>query len=564
MERIPLDDLYRMVAAIYSEQNALRSTAATYAHFVEICGMLTIHDRNKKKEGVSVEDALCKALGWYFPLLAKMRVKSVEDLVFRKYPYVCPYCRKAPHDDYNCKLVRGTESTVNHEAVRDFYNRNREMRPKSLNGWQTMFQKIYPRSAEDRGRSTLGLFEELGEIGEAIRVFDRYPKYFAGEAADVFSYIMGIANEHSVRVAQDHDRSFSLEDEFLRRYPGLCKQCGFRVCICPSVPKATVGRMAKELDIDVSENLFQVGLEDFTTRGIQIGAEVIEKVGGYPKLGRFPFDRGDANRALMILCLKLASGLEVERPEIAERFRSVAIHLGSEVAEPGSPSPVNELPEITDLAPLLRDAWRELDPAEKAKLMDDGEPNLVAEIGAMLGKVRVLFVHASPSDQVPLRVASELRAVKEAIRLAHRETDILVESLPAATPDDLRRILLRTEFEIIHFSGHADEDVLVFEKADGTSISSPLTAVADVIAAYPSIKCVILNACNSAAAISVPMAPYTIGMDASIGDDAAIEFARGFYDALAANKGIGFAIEEGKRAAELNSQGTPPIKVLTK
>jgi hypothetical protein len=87
-----LDDLCLMVSSIYAEQNVQRPPSATFAHFVEVCGMLTIHDRKKKREDFEVEDALCKSLGWFFPLLAKFRVSSLEDLVFRKFPYACPYC----------------------------------------------------------------------------------------------------------------------------------------------------------------------------------------------------------------------------------------------------------------------------------------------------------------------------------------------------------------------------------------------------------------------------------------------------------------------------------------
>lgn len=242
---IRLDDLYKMVAHIYTEQNAPRSVSATLAHFVEVCGMLTIHDRKKRREDLSVTDALCKALGWYFPLLAKLRVRSVEEIIFRKYPYACPYCRRTPHEDAICKTVRGTGRTVDHDALRECYVENASRRPKGLNDWQKMFQKIYPRDVEDRGRSTIGLFEELGELAEAIRVFEQHPAYFAGEAADVFSYLMGIANEVEIRLVQEADQTFSFEDEFLKRYPGLCPQCGSRVCVCPSVPEATVGRMAR-------------------------------------------------------------------------------------------------------------------------------------------------------------------------------------------------------------------------------------------------------------------------------------------------------------------------------
>jgi hypothetical protein len=155
-----LDDLYKMIAHTYGEQNAHRPAAATFAHFVEVCGMLTVHSRNKKREGVTFLDALCKALGWFFPLMAKFKVASVEELVFRKYPFVCPYCRLNPHQDLVCKTTRGTKNTVNHSDLRLARDSNAFLVPKSLNGWQQMFAQIYPRSIDDArsGRSTIGLF----------------------------------------------------------------------------------------------------------------------------------------------------------------------------------------------------------------------------------------------------------------------------------------------------------------------------------------------------------------------------------------------------------------------
>src|ERR1700685_260000 len=283
-EGLRLDDLYKMAAHIYSEQNAQRSVSATFSHFVEVCGMLTIHDRKKKREDVTVVDALCKALGWYFPLLAKLRVRSVEEIIFRKYPYACPYCRLAPHQDAQCKVVRGTDRTVNHTALKEAYLRNASRRPAGLHAWQKMFQDIYPRDTEDRGRSTIGLFEELGELAEAIRVFERHPGYCAGEAADTFSYLMGIANEVEIRLAQDEGQKFSFEDEFLRRYPGLCPQCGSQICICPSLPEATIGRMAKELRVSVVAELFNPEPESFAQDGKKIASIVLDRAGGYTGL----------------------------------------------------------------------------------------------------------------------------------------------------------------------------------------------------------------------------------------------------------------------------------------
>lgn len=75
-----------------------------------------------------------------------------------------------------------------------------------------MFNEIYPRGISDGPRSVIALMEELGELGEAVRVADVHPQYFLGEAADTFSYLMGIATEHQLREERD-ERTFSLERE---------------------------------------------------------------------------------------------------------------------------------------------------------------------------------------------------------------------------------------------------------------------------------------------------------------------------------------------------------------
>jgi NTP pyrophosphatase (non-canonical NTP hydrolase) len=333
--KFSLDELYKMTTHIYSEQNAHRPASATFAHFVEVCGLLTIHTRKKKRESVSFEDALCKALGWYFPLLAKFRVSSVEELIYRKFPYACPYCRECPHVDSKCKTVKGTEPTVNHKAIQKKYVENSATRPFGLNEWQEMFNNIYPRTVEDSSRSVVGLFEELGELAEAVRVYDRFPKYFAGEAADVFSYLMGLANEYNLQLQTNDKPPFDFEKEFLNRFPGLCIQCGYTVCVCPLVPESTVGRMAKELDLRDLDKLFVPSFEVFRVESAQIAERVLDSLGGYSGFAsRFPFDRGEANRALVLFCLKLAAKLE-DSP-IADRLRSGAIRTADSATYPGS------------------------------------------------------------------------------------------------------------------------------------------------------------------------------------------------------------------------------------
>lgn len=47
-----LDELYYMVAYIYSEQNAERSRTDTFAHFVEVCSFLTSWETHKPRGDV--------------------------------------------------------------------------------------------------------------------------------------------------------------------------------------------------------------------------------------------------------------------------------------------------------------------------------------------------------------------------------------------------------------------------------------------------------------------------------------------------------------------------------
>lgn len=557
-----LDDLYHMTAHIFSEQNSDRPATATFAHFVEVCGMLSIHDRKKKREGINVTDALCKALGWFFPLMARFHVKSVEQLVFRKFPYACPYCRELPHRDEKCKVVKGTSRTVDHHAVQAKYQQNAHLRPKGLNEWQRMFADIYPRSAEERaGRSTIGLLEELGEMAEAVRVFERHPKYFAGEAADVFSYLMGIANEHALTLDQSEQKVFSFESEFLRRYPGLCVQCGYQICVCPAVPDSTVGRMAKELELNNGASLFGLEPEAFEARGVSVADEALANMGGYPRLAALPFDRGEVNSALVVLCLRLSDALEASDPVATAKLRSIALTAASALAPAGSRehsgTVAKVLSELQSLTPQVQEQITAALPKEAAPLAH--------RLGALLTRKRVLLVLASPKDQDPLRLQTEERAIKEAIQLSQHRDSIQVKVLPAATTDDLRRELLQTDYDILHFSGHGAKDAsLIFEDPAGGTSAAPFSSIRGLVARYPSIVCVILNACHSLNAIKEPIAPVTVGMDAVVDDPAAIEFARGFYDALGANKGVLFAVAEGRSAVDLKGlSGGLPLVVLT-
>lgn len=258
---VELDDIYKVVAYIYHEKNERRERESTFSHLSEASGFLAAQCSKPNPDLISITSSLCRTLGWYFPLLAKARIRSAEGLIFRKFPSVCPYCMKVPHDPTTCKL--NPNEKVNYNELRHFYDKNWITKPHGLDAWQAMFQMIYPRQPNVNSSSPARLFQELGELAEAVRVIDVYPNYFLSEAADVFTYLMGIANELSghIVVSNPDAPPFSLEHEFVRRFPGACSQCNSSICICPHLPEATIGRSAKELRIANGENLFTSSTE---------------------------------------------------------------------------------------------------------------------------------------------------------------------------------------------------------------------------------------------------------------------------------------------------------------
>jgi len=180
-------------------------------------------------------------------------------------------------------------------------------------------------------------------------------------------------------------------------------------------------------------------------------------------------------------------------------------------------------------------------------------------ISKMIAQKRVLVVAACPKDQEVLRVGAEDRTIRSSLKSVIERGTVVVETLNAATTDDLRGALLKQDYYIVHFAGHADAFSLVFEDVQGGTVVSPLGALTELLKRYR-VACVVLNGCYSLAAHTAPLASVTVGMTDSIDDDAAVEFARGFYDAIAASKGYEFAAAEGKSAADLKGL-TVPLKI---
>ncbi len=175
---------------------------------------------------------------------------------------------------------------------------------------------------------------------------------------------------------------------------------------------------------------------------------------------------------------------------------------------------------------------------------------------------KILILSANPKNTNQLRLDEEVREIKAALKLSKNREKFEIVTESALRVNDLRRSLLDNLPHIVHFSGHGSgNDGLVLENKLGEMQLVSSEALAGLFELFEEqVECVLLNACYSevqAEAIYQHI-DCVIGMNKEIGDIAAIEFATGFYDALAAGRSYRDAFEFGCGAIDL--QGIPESK----
>ncbi|XCN72046.1 MAG: CHAT domain-containing protein [Candidatus Electrothrix aestuarii] len=167
---------------------------------------------------------------------------------------------------------------------------------------------------------------------------------------------------------------------------------------------------------------------------------------------------------------------------------------------------------------------------------------------------KVLIFSANPKDTSRLRLNKEVREIQDKLSRAKDNRQFTVTLAPAARIHDLQRELLEHEPDIVHFCGHGEEEGILVEDEQGKAVLVPSNALASLFALCAEhVECVFLNSCHShvqAEAISQHI-PYVIGMQKAVGDDASVEFAAGFYNALGFGKSIEQAFAFGKNAVQL-------------
>ncbi|MEH2183152.1 CHAT domain-containing protein [Nostoc sp.] len=168
---------------------------------------------------------------------------------------------------------------------------------------------------------------------------------------------------------------------------------------------------------------------------------------------------------------------------------------------------------------------------------------------------RILILTANPKNTSRLRLDEEVREIEAGLTRAKMRDKFELIQKWATRPRDMQRAILEINPNIVHFSGHGTKDEgLALEDDTGQVKFVTAEALKGLFELFSEeIECVMLNACYSevqAEAISKHIT-YVIGMNQSIGDQAALEFSVGFYDALGAGKSIEFAYKFGCNAIRM-------------
>lgn len=174
--------------------------------------------------------------------------------------------------------------------------------------------------------------------------------------------------------------------------------------------------------------------------------------------------------------------------------------------------------------------------------------------------IRVLLVCANPRGTDSIRVGEEDRTLRDSIRQSPHRDRIQIESIHAATIDDFRKKLLESPRDIVHFSGHGTHTGLVFEDPLGRVAVPSSGALAEYLQKRK-VSTVIFNACYSLSVgrLTAVGTDFTIASSGPIADPAAIEFTRGFYDAIGAGFEVPDAFDEGILTAKLKGFVSPTI-----
>lgn len=228
-----LNEWIRMLHEIYGRtQNYGKSEFEIFAHLTEVCSAFGKHAL-KKNDLTRARRFLPKMFAWAIALLRKVQGEAgdAERALLSKYPGVCPYCALP-----TCTCWSAAKPEPDVAKLKGLYLRQKPKQIFSLDEMQVMFRRIYEPSwtRGDQLTSTQALqftfsrlVEELGELGEAIRLHHLYPANFENEFADYLAWWFALVSLSEEKLATEIVWS---------AYPGYCTDCQCTPCDCRPGP----------------------------------------------------------------------------------------------------------------------------------------------------------------------------------------------------------------------------------------------------------------------------------------------------------------------------------------
>jgi tetratricopeptide (TPR) repeat protein len=180
--------------------------------------------------------------------------------------------------------------------------------------------------------------------------------------------------------------------------------------------------------------------------------------------------------------------------------------------------------------------------------------------------LRVLVVISGPRNLPLLDAEGEWERLKETLGPLEAAGSIVLERLPSATLDALRRRSRGEAFHILHFIGHggfdeiAGDGVLHFEDPKGMNDPIPGQILGNVLRDHDCLRLAVLNACEGARqsnkdpfsgvaqSLCQQRLPAIVAMQFEISDAAAKTFAEEFYGAIAEGFPVDASVSEARKA----------------
>lgn len=199
----PLDDRYYDTWDIFSNQERFMMRALKG---------IRKGDMNKLKMNLII------AISWFLAIMNRLHV-DLEEALWNRFPYVCSYCATCPCVCKEINPKKRPKSII-----------KTSKKPKTLKGYQEMFEKIYPQKTRTLEHEGIHMAEEQGELSEAIQLYlgSHNKEYFQSiidESADYFSCIIGVLNSAKI----------DFEKEMMKFYSNNCHVCHNAPCTCDFV-----------------------------------------------------------------------------------------------------------------------------------------------------------------------------------------------------------------------------------------------------------------------------------------------------------------------------------------